>query len=110
MSADTAAPQKDVYRHARALLVKHWIDIGRITIVFSDGTLQINGTFVRLPGVTSQLTPAVVDNMIRDLQRIQGIDRVEASFDNWTQDGDRGDWQPVVSKESDYRSSPPPKA
>jgi hypothetical protein len=85
----------ETYRKVRSALVKHWIDLGRISIVVSPGSIRLHGTFARLPGVTTELTTTIMDSIFRELRRVPGIQRVNAKFDNWEQEGAYGGWKPL---------------
>ena len=82
-------------RRMRAILVKHWIDLGRITFhVSTNGVVAMNGALAKLPG-TGELTPQSVGEMIGEIENLQHVMRVEAEFDNWLRAGFAGLWTNV---------------
>jgi hypothetical protein len=92
----------EIYRQVRVVLVRHMIDIGRLSIQISMSHLHLRGSLCRLPGVTAALTPEIVQSIFSELGRIQGIRRVEGEFDNWrTVDTHGASWAPVEEKKSD---------
>jgi hypothetical protein len=97
---NTSQPTRiEIYRQIRVVLVRHLVDIGRLSIQISTSHLHLHGSLCRLPGVTAALTPEIVQSIFSELGRIQGIRRVDADFDNWRQsDKAGGSWMPVAIK------------
>jgi hypothetical protein len=85
----------EVNRRLRATLVKHWIDLGRISFHVSiNGVVAINGALIKLAG-SGELSPQNVAEMIGEIESIQHVTRVEAEFDNWMRSGFAGLWRPL---------------
>jgi hypothetical protein len=83
----------EINRHMRAILVKNWIDIGRITFhVSTNGIIAVNGSLHKLPG-TGELTPQIVGEMFDEIGNISKVMRVDAEFDNWSRSGYAGIWK-----------------
>jgi hypothetical protein len=77
----------------RAILVRNWVDIGRITFhVSTNGIVAVNGSLHKLPG-TGDLTPQNVGEMFDEIGNIAKVMRVDAEFDNWTRSGYAGLWK-----------------
>ena len=97
---NTAQPTRiEVYRQIRVVLVRHLIDIGRLSIQISTSHLHLHGSLCRLPGVTAALTPEIVQSIFSELGRIHGVRRVDGEFDNWRQSDKAGaSWVPVATK------------
>jgi hypothetical protein len=86
----------EIYRQVRVVLVRHLVDIGRLSIQISMSHLHLHGSLCRLPGVAATLTPEVVRSIFSELGRIQGIRRADGEFDNWRQVDEAGTiWVPV---------------
>ncbi len=51
---------------------------------------------MRLPGVSTELTPKAMDNIFSDLKRIPNTKRTVARFQNWEKNG-AGIWQKMES-------------
>jgi hypothetical protein len=83
----------DVNRHVRTVLVRHWIDLGRIAIRSMDGKLWIHGSLHRIGGVNEELTASIVQTMFEEIKRIRNVRHILANLDNWTNDS--GAWQPI---------------
>ena len=97
-----SAPQlarMEIFRQVRVVLVRHLIDIGRLSIQLSMSQLRLNGSLCRLPGVTAALTPEIVKAIFSELSRIHGIRRVDGEFDNWKPADKLGtSWAPVEAR------------
>lgn len=88
----------ELYRQIRVVLVRHFIDIGRLSIHIAPAKVRLHGVLTRLPGVDSKLTPQVVDSIINEIRHIRGVHRVLADFENWRQIG-AGGWMEIVRKD-----------
>lgn len=82
----------DINREVRRILVKHWIDLGRISVRSSQGRVLIRGSLLRIPGTTQELTTPIVESMFSAMQRLRGVKHLTAHVDNWIKEGGR--WRP----------------
>ncbi|MCK5850974.1 MAG: hypothetical protein KAH23_08665 [Kiritimatiellae bacterium] len=82
-----------INREARKVLVKHWLDLGRLSIRTSLGKLIIRGFLERIRGVKEDLTPALVTEIFNRIKRINGVVRMTIDLDNWK--NDEGLWVKV---------------
>jgi len=96
-----------LYRDVRSVLVRHFVDLGRLSVQISMTGVYLHGSLLRLPGVTSALTPEVVRVIMAELSRVPGVQRVNADFDNWQQDRAMGAW---VEKKKEKRKEKEPAA
>lgn len=80
-----------IIRSVRALLVRNYIDLGRLVIQISPGTVHLRGNLQRLLGA-SPLSPELLQSIIQDIRRIPGVRRVITDFDNWTLGTDARTW------------------
>lgn len=71
----------------RRALVRHWIDLGKISLRTTQGVVWLSGVLTKLPKVTPELTPATITEMINDIRRTSSVRRVQCSFTNWTESG-----------------------
>jgi hypothetical protein len=89
----------EIFRHIRVVLVRHMIDIGRLSIQISMNRVHLHGSLCRLPGVTTELTPTILRTIFSELGMIRGIRRVDGDFDNWQQMDPLGvAWAPIQPK------------
>ena len=77
-------------RQVRSVLVKHWIDLGRLSLRCTSGVLQIRGSLMRLAGMKDPLTSAIVQTIFTDIKRVREIKRIQPDLSNWNDHG--GGW------------------
>lgn len=87
----------DLYRNVRMVLVRHFIDIGRLSIQVSPHQIRLVGSLGRLPGVENEMTADTVTTIFSELRRLPGVSRVQAEFDNWSEASGLGAWKPIGS-------------
>lgn len=90
-------------RDVRRVMVRHWIDLGRLSIRCQGGRLMLYGLLQRVPGVTEPLTPPIVESIFQQVKRINGVRSVSAHLENWTNQG--GMWRLVEGYAEDKRGS-----
>jgi hypothetical protein len=90
----------EIYRQVRVVLVRHLIDIGRLSIQISMRNIHLHGSLCRLPGVRHPLTADMVGAIFSELGKIPGIRRVHGDFDNWRTTDELGlRWTPVATRQ-----------
>ncbi|MDA1044858.1 MAG: hypothetical protein O3C57_06500 [Verrucomicrobia bacterium] len=82
----------ELTRTVRRMLVKHWIDLGRISVRCTSGRIHLFGRLQRIAGKVPELQNMTVDNMLYEMQRIPGVKGVNARLENWIHDS--GHWRP----------------
>ena len=100
------AQRTEIYRHIRMVLVRHFIDMGRLTINISMNCVRLTGSLARLPGVAARLSAEIVSSLFSEIRRIPGVKRVDGYFDNWRQADGAGGW--VNVDELAQGKAPPP--
>jgi hypothetical protein len=93
-------------RKARSVLVRHWIDLGYISIRSVNGRITVRGNLKRVFGRQEELTPTHVSNIFAEIKRAIGVKSVTPALENWT--FSNGTWQQVggkSGKEAAQRSS-----
>lgn len=83
----------EVNRAVRRILVRHWIDLGRLSIRTRTGKVQLQGRFSRIAGVQDSLSAAIMQTIHADIKRIRGVLKIAFLLENWTNHS--GIWQPV---------------
>ena len=81
----------DINRSIRRVLVRHWIDIGRLTIQSSDGRVRIRGLLQLISGTKTDLEQKNVENIVNEIERTKEIKRIYYDFENWINNS--GIWQ-----------------
>lgn len=79
-------------RNVRRIFVRHWIDLGRLSIRTYQGKLSIRGSLQRIGGRDEELTTAIVEAMFAEIKRVPSVQRMTAELENWTNDAGR--WIP----------------
>jgi hypothetical protein len=82
----------DINRHIRQVLVRFWIDLGRLSIRTTGGVVMIRGLLAKVPGSGSDLNSSTVSTLFTDIRRINGVKRIQTDLTNWINTGDG--WQP----------------
>lgn len=83
----------DINRRIRSVLVRHWVDLGKLSIRSSAGKVLIHGSLERIGGMKEELTVAIVEVIFADIKRIPTVRQVNAAIENWS--NDTGRWHPV---------------
>jgi len=87
-----------LYRDVRVVLVRHFIDLGHLSLQISMGAVHLRGSLQRLHGNPHPLTPQMVETIIREIRQVKGIRRVAAEFDNWRQADTMSPWVAVTAR------------
>ena len=81
--------------NVRRTLVRHWIDLDRLTILPVRETVIVSGEFrVNRPDTNREATASLLSILEEELRRCHGVKRVRFDLENWTRD-DLGEWVPV---------------
>ena len=83
----------DINRNVRTILVRHWIDLGRLSVRSSAGRLWITGGLFRITGIKEELTTPIVESIFADIKRVKDLAGIHANLENWTDDS--GSWRPI---------------
>ena len=79
----------DINRAVRRLLVKHWVDLGRVSVRTSKGKVIIFGNLRRIEGQRGPLTTPIVDALFYEISRIREVKSVRGRLENWINEGGR---------------------
>jgi hypothetical protein len=83
----------DINRHIRKVLVRHWIDLGRLSIRTTKGKVAIHGHLDRIAGSQERLSESIVDAMFNEIDKINGVERITVDLANWV--NSEGKWVPL---------------
>lgn len=97
----------DINKEIRKILVRHWIDLGLLSIRTTNSVSYLRGELVRIKGVDESLSTSIVDTMIRDIERIDGLRRLNLEFENWS--NATGRWLPLARPEAEKRHAATPE-
>lgn len=87
---NTVVNDLDINRHIRKVLVQHWIDLGKLSIRTTKGRVAIHGYLDRIAGSQEKLSASVVNAMFNEIERINGVQRMNADLSNWV--NNEGKW------------------
>jgi hypothetical protein len=94
----------DVNRQVRKVLVRHWIDLGRLSLRSLKGKVWIRGCLQRIEGVEEALTAAIVSTMFEEVQKSRGVRALNIELENWI--NTTGMWHPT-DKSASRRTARP---
>ncbi len=73
----------EINRSIRRIFVRHWIDLGRISIRTTNGSSFIHGSLQRIKGFKDDLSTPIVTAMFTDIRRLREVKHVRVELDNW---------------------------
>lgn len=76
-------------RNIRRVFVKHFIDLGTMSVRSANGKVTIRGKLARIAGVEEKLTTAIVEVIFHDIRRLPAVTRLDITLDNWTNESGR---------------------
>ncbi|OGV61186.1 MAG: hypothetical protein A2498_11380 [Lentisphaerae bacterium RIFOXYC12_FULL_60_16] len=94
----------EVNRQVRKILIRHWIDLGRVLFRSVQGSVTVRGTLERIAGVSEPLTPTIVATIFFELKRAPDVRRLTVDLTNWKEEA--GNWKRVEA--SDITPAAPP--
>lgn len=86
----------DINCAVRKALVRHWVDLGLISVRTTRGVVWLTGTLAPLSNTDGDLNTAVVLAMLSEIRRIHGVHRVNTNLTNWIMSGDT--WQLISGR------------
>ncbi|OVE76218.1 hypothetical protein BVX97_02175 [bacterium E08(2017)] len=93
----------EINRRTRSVLVRHYIDLGHLSLRSINGTVTIRGALMRIFGNQEEITPTLIDAMYKEIKRIPGIKRIHFYLDNWT--NTTGSWVKTGSDKQNLEKS-----
>ena len=94
------ATDLNINRRVRSIMVKHWVDLGRISVRSNDGVVTVRGTLQKIAGTRDDMVPATLDAIFSDIKRLRDVSRTRVYLDNWINDA--GSWR-AIEKQDDPR-------
>ena len=92
----------EINKNIRKVLVRHWVDLGRLRMSSAGGRIYIRGLLTKIPGQgTTDLATANVDAIFSELKRIPHVKWVSADLENWTDAN--GTWIPIEQKKQSLK-------
>lgn len=72
-----------MYRQARAILVRHWYDLGYLNIHLGMNSLTLSGTLRKVAGAKETVQADSLDALLAEMRRIPGVRQVHVDLDNF---------------------------
>jgi hypothetical protein len=72
----------DINCRVRRVLVRHWIDLGKVTVRTARGVVSLSGSLLRLPHTAPEADATSPDNIFAEIKRIPDVRRLSLSLDN----------------------------
>lgn len=95
----------EINRDIRRVLVRHWIDLGQLSVRSTGGRVNVRGRLQRIEGRSEELTSSIVERIATEIRRIPGVGGVSIELANWTSGG--GTWKPAGAA-AEPPPAPPP--
>ena len=73
----------DINCRVRRALVRHWIDLGKISARTNRCVVTLSGSLTRLPHVNAEIDTTTPENILGEIRRIPDVRRLQISLDNW---------------------------
>jgi hypothetical protein len=84
----------DINCRVRRVLVRHWIDLGKLSTRTTGGVVWLTGSLERLPNSGARLDAPSVDGVLTEIRRTPDVRRLQARFENWVEQS--GAWTPAA--------------
>ena len=72
----------DINCRVRRVLVRHWIDLGKISARTSRCVVTLSGSLLRLPHVAPNIDAATPGSIFEEIKRIPDVRRLQLNLDN----------------------------
>jgi hypothetical protein len=86
----------EINRKLRSIMIKHWIDLGRISIRTVRDRVFLHGSLQRLPGSRGEVNVSVVETIFDEIRRVKGVRHIRVELDNWRQVGAGNSWVQIL--------------
>jgi hypothetical protein len=73
----------DINCRVRRILVRHWIDLGKITARTTRCVVTLNGSLMRLPHIAPEVDATAPGTILEEIRRIPDVRRLQINLDNW---------------------------
>jgi hypothetical protein len=75
----------DINCRVRRVLVRHWIDLGKLSVRTTCGVVWLNGSLERLPNSGAALDTPALESILAEIRRTPDVRRLQARFENWVE-------------------------
>lgn len=67
----------------RRILVRHWVDLGKVSIRTTRGVVWLSGSLVRLRNGGTEMRPDEMQGIFDEIRAVHGIRRMHPRLLNW---------------------------
>jgi hypothetical protein len=72
-----------IVARVRGVFARHWMDLGLISILYSQGTVRLQGTIQKLQQAGDPVDEMLLSVIEQEIRRVKDVKRVNFNFDNW---------------------------
>jgi hypothetical protein len=72
-----------IVARVRGVFARHWMDLGLITIMFSRGTVRLQGRIEKLQQAGEPVNEMLLSVIEQEIKRVKNVRRVIFNFENW---------------------------
>ncbi|HTS16696.1 MAG TPA: hypothetical protein VMP11_03910 [Verrucomicrobiae bacterium] len=72
----------DINCRVRRVLVRHWIDLGKISVRTARSVVSLSGSLKRLPHIAPDIDAATPSSVLEEIKHIPDVRRLQLSLDN----------------------------
>jgi hypothetical protein len=73
----------DINCRVRRVLVRHWIDLGKMSSRTTRCVVTLSGSLMRLPHINPDIDSATPGSILEEIRRIPDVRRLQVNLDNW---------------------------
>jgi hypothetical protein len=73
----------DINCRVRRVLVRHWIDLGKMSARTTRCVVTLSGSMMRLPHINAEVDPATPASILEEIRRLPDVRRLQINLDNW---------------------------
>src|SRR5438093_980050 len=74
----------DVNVAIRRILVRHWVDLGKITIRTTNSVPTLGGVLTRISDDYKHMITPNLDEIVAEIRRIRGVRHVNVQLTDWS--------------------------
>jgi len=73
----------EINSRVRKILIRHWMDLGHVSIRTSRGQVSVFGVLRKLPMAAGKLTAQLVGTIFSEIAHVPSVARVKPHLENW---------------------------
>lgn len=89
----------------RRVLVRHWIDLGRMSLRTTRGVVCLTGTISKISHAGAPLDTGRMLVILAEIKRLKNVQRINTNLTNWIFEG--GTWRMSADEKASQAASAP---